>query len=176
MKSRLLDNAPYLVDLVRYLAYPLAVLQFLRMVRWLWSRVKKEVAPITPKTRRESARYFSALVSVFTVAFGAIILLAVSLQKTSPLSPSLVLLAGAVGALALLGQLVMVFGLPAYEYTMGLEERCQHLEHRDQLREVRLRDAERDIQSLKRFIEEQFPTQRELDFMDSVATRDEYTS
>ena len=178
MKSHLLDMAPYL-DMSRYVVYALAFLQFLRTIRWLWSRVRKEVAPITPKTRRESVRFLSALVSVATIAFGVIILLAIGLQKTSPLSPTLVVLAGGVGGLAVLGQLIMAVGVPAYNYTMSLEERCQHLELQDRIRDERLRLAELEIQSMRRFLEEQFPTQQKLAFMNSMvnaATRDEYTS
>ena len=179
MKSHLLDMAPYLGEISRYVIYALAVLEILRGIRWFLHRLKKEVAPITPRTRREAARYFTALVSVLTIAFGLVVLLAVSLLKAPWLSPALVVVAGVIAALGLLGQLLQVFGLPAYEYTMGLEERCRQLEHRDRVREERLRAIELEIHSVRRILEEQFPTQQKLDFtnsMVSAATRDEYTS
>jgi hypothetical protein len=172
MKSHLLDIAPYL-------AYPLALLQILKAVRLFWSRIRKETAPVTPKSRRESARFFAVLVGIFPIGFGLVLLLAISLQKTSTLSPTLVLLAGAVAALGLLGHLVVAFGLPAYNYTKDLEQRCQDLEERDQIREMRVKALELEVQSVKQFLEEQFPSQQKLAFMNGVVnaeTRDEYTS
>ena len=172
MKSHLLDMAPYL-------AYPLAGLQLLKLIRWLWVKTRREVAPITPKSMRESIRFVPPLVTIVAIAAGAIILLLVSLQKVSLSSPALILLGGLVCALVLLGQLLQAFLIPALDYAKGLEERCRYLEYRDHIREEKLKLIELDVQFLKRIQEEQFPTQQKLAFMNSMvnaATRDEYTS
>lgn len=171
MKSHLLEIAPYL-------AYFL-FLFLLKAIRFFWSKRRKEMAPLTPKTRRESARFLSTLVSVSGIAFGLVFLLAISFQKTFSPSPMWVLVAGVVAALGLLGYLLQAFGIPAYEYTKDLEQRCQNLEDRDQSRAVRLKALELEVHSLKQFVEEQFPSQQKLEFMNSVVNperRDEYTS
>lgn len=178
MKTHLLEIASYL-EKAPYLAYPLALLQIVMSLRWFWLKTRKEVAPHTPKTRIESARFFTVLVSVLIIAFGLLVLLAVSFLQTSSLSQTLVVLGGVVAGLSLLGSLLMAFGLPAYNYVRDLEERCQRLEDRYQIREERLKATELEVQSMKRFLEEAFPTQQKLAFMDSVVqaeTGDEYTS
>lgn len=161
-----------LVEISPYLAGLLTAWQIFRAILFVWRKTKKEVGPITPKSRTESARFFTVLVSVLTITFGLVVLLAVGLQATSSLSPALVVLAGAVAGLGLLGALVMAFGLPAYNYVKDVEARCQRLEER-------LRTTELDVQPMKRFLEETFPTQQKLAFMDSMVhaeTQDEYTS
>ena len=115
MKSHLLDMAPYL-------AYPLAGLQLLKLIHWLWVKTRREVAPITPKSMRESIRFVPPLVTIVAIASGAIILLLVSLQKVSLSSPALILLGGLVCALVLLGQLLQAFLIPALDYAKGMEE------------------------------------------------------
>lgn len=107
-------------------AYVLLIWQLLKGIRRFiryWIEMRKAVVPIAQKSMRDSARFFSALILVLAITFGVLLLLAVTSQQTSPPSQTLPLLAGGVGALALLGALLMGIGVPAYNYTMDLKDR-----------------------------------------------------
>jgi hypothetical protein len=93
------------------------------------SQANHELEPaITVQPKSNFFRFVSAFIFACSVAFGALLLLVVSLQQTGPLARTLSILAGGIGALGISGTLVMLFGLPAYNDTLRLQERFQHLE------------------------------------------------
>jgi cell division protein FtsB len=200
MTSPLLDNAPYgayailLGMLVKFLY---------RRIR-PWIRTREEMAKNKAKARRQTAALFSAFVFACAVALALLVLLAVTLPQTSPRTPIILLLAGAVGALGVMGALLLVFGLPAYNYVIDLEEQYQSLEEqyrsldlRNQTLEDRHKKLEYRWQSLEErhhkfeeklkaiesqgqasgLLEEQLPVQRNLAFMEmwQVQKRDHDT-
>lgn len=182
MTSPLLDHAPY----GAYVLLLGLLVKFLyRRIR-PWIRTREEMAQNKAKARRQTASFLAALVFVCAVAFALLVLLAVILPQTSPRTPIILLLAGADGALGVMGALLLVFGLPAYNYVIDLEERYQNLEDqyrslashnqnlgyrwhsladRYQKLEDRMKAVESQIQANAR-LEEQFPQQGKLAFMD----------
>lgn len=194
MISPLLDNAPYG-------AYALLLgllLKFLyRRIR-PWIKTRKEMPTTKAKTRRHTASFFSALLFACAATFALLLLLAVSLPQTAPQTPIVLLLAGCAAALGVMGVLLLVFGLPAYNQVSDLDDRCQDLEdqypsldHRNQILEDRNQKLEDRYQKLEErlkaielqdqaqngLLEEQFPNQRKLAFMEmwSVQKRDHDT-
>jgi cell division protein FtsB len=122
-----------------------------------------------------------------------LLLLAVTLPPTSLQSPIVRLLGGGVGALCVMGTLLLIFGLPAYNSVIDLDDRYQNLEgqylsldRRNQFLETRFRNLEDRYQKLEEtlkelegqnqngLLEEQLPVQRNLAFMEmwSVQRRD----
>jgi len=136
--------------------------------------------------RRQTARYFSGFVLTCAVAFGLLMLLAVTLSPTLPETPIVRLLAGGVGALGVMGALLLIF-LPAYYAVIDLidryqklEDRCSSLDRRNQYLEMRchaLEDRNEKFEERLKAIElrdqglseEQLPIQRNLAFMDMWA-------
>lgn len=191
MTSPLLENAPYGAYAV--LVWLLVKFIYRRIRPWIKSR--EEMARDKGKARRQTASFFSALVFACAVSFALLVLLAVALPQTSPRTPIILLLAGAAGALGLMGALLLVFGLPAYNSVMDLEERvfqsledqnqrsdhrnevlesrCRSLEDRNQKLEYQCRGLEEKLKAIElkgqgdsESSEEQFPVQRKLAFMD----------
>jgi hypothetical protein len=157
-----------------YAAYALALWHLLRGIRWVirrWNRMRKAAETITPKSRRDSVRFFSAFIAVLAVAFGLLLLLAVTSQQASPQSRTLPLLAGGVAALTLIGVFMIVVVVPAYNYVMDFVERQQVMEQR-------LKVVEVQVQAQAGLLEEQFPVQPKLAFMENTAagTSRDYTS
>jgi len=154
-----------------YAAYAVALWQGIRWLNRRWNRITKAVVPITAKSRRASARFFAAFIVVLAIGFGVLLLLAVVSQQASPQSRALPLLACGVAALALIGTLLMVVGVPAYNYVMDLEDRHEVLD-------ARLKVVEGQLQAQLGLLEEQFPIQPKLAFMENTATgtREDYTS
>ena len=182
MTSPLLGNAPY----GAYLILLGLLVKFLyRRIR-PWIRTREEMAKNKAKARRQTAAFFSAFVFACAVAFALLVLLAVTLPQTTPRTPIILLLAGAVGALGVLGALLLVFGLPAYNCVIDLEERYQSLEEQFRNLDLRNKTLEYRWHSLEErhhkveerlkaiesqaqasgLLEEQLPKQRNLAFMD----------
>ena len=200
MTSPLLDNAPY----GAYLILLGLIVRFLyRRIR-PWIRTREEMAKDKAKARRQTAAFFSAFVLACAVAFALLILLAATVPQTYPRTPIIMLLAGAVGALGVMGALLLVFGLPAYNSVIDMEEQHQSLEekyhsldlqnqtlellnqkleYRSQSQEERLRKLEERIKAIESqgqasgLLEEQLPMQRNLAFMEmwQVQKRDHDT-
>jgi hypothetical protein len=161
--------------------------------------------PLKAKTRRQTASFFSALLFASAATFALLLLLAVALPQTSPRTPIVLLLAGGASALGVIGVLLLVLGVPAYNHVGDLDDRCQNLEdqypnldHRNQILEIRCRSLEDRNQKLEDryqkleerlkaielqdqsqngLLEQQFPAQRKLAFMEiwSVQKRDHDT-
>jgi hypothetical protein len=192
MTSPLLENAPYGAYVV--LVWLLVKFIYRRIRPWIKSR--EEMA--RGKARRQTASFFSALVFACAVSFALLVLLAVALPQTSPRSPIILLLAGGAGALGLMGALLLVLGVPAYNSVMDLEDRvfetledqnqlsndrnegleswCRSLEDSNQKLEYQCRGLEERLKALEskgpdeiESSEEQFPIQRKLAFMDMWA-------
>ena len=141
------------------------------------NKTNKEIADEKARTRRQTARITSVLVFACSVAFGLLLLLAVTVPPTSPETPIIRLLAGGAGALCVLGALSMIFGLRAYNCVIDLDDRCRSLEDRNQKLEERLKAIELQGQAQNGLLEEQLPIQRNLAFMEmwTVQKRDHDT-
>ena len=191
MASPLLDNAPY----APYLVLLGLLLRFIyRRIR-PWIKTREEMAKTTAKVKRQAATFFSAFVLVCGVAFALLVLLAVMLPESSPARPIVSLFAAIAGGLGLIGALLLVFGVPAYDYVMNLDDRVSqsleaqnlHLDHLNQLLEYRyhrlefsylkledryqkleerLKAIESQDQNQNGRLEEQLPLQRNLAFME----------
>jgi hypothetical protein len=191
MFSPLLDNAPYGAYA---LLLGLLLKFFYKRIR-PWIKTRKEMATDKAETRRQTVTIFSVLVFACSVAFGLLLLLGVTLPQTSPQTPIVRLLAGGAGALCVMGALLMIFGLPAYNYVIDLADRyqnleahyrsldrrnqflenlCRSFENRNEKLEERLKAIELQGQVQNGGLEEQLPIQRNLAFMDmwSVQKRD----
>lgn len=185
MTSPLLDNTPYGVYVI--LLWVLVKFLYRRIRPWI--RTREEMAKNKAKARRQTAAFFSAFVFVCAVVFALLVLLAVTLTQTYR-TPIVLLLAGAVGALGVMGALLLVFGLPAYYYAIDLEEQYQSLaeqyrrleywwqslEGRHHKHEDRLKAIESQSQA-SGLLEEQLPMQRNFAFMEirQVQKRDHDT-
>src|SRR5262245_12883217 len=96
-----------------------------------WIKTRKEMAQEKEKekekaeTKRQSARYFSGLIFICGVALALGVSLAVTVSQTSPGSPIVLLLAGGAAALSIMGVLLLVVGLPAYNYVLDLEQKLE---------------------------------------------------
>jgi len=191
MTFSLLDKAPY----VPWVIILGILLRFIYRLIRPWIKTREERAKTTAKLKREAATFFSAFVFVCGVAFAALVLLAVALPQWSPARPIVSLLAAGSIALGLIGLLLLVFGVPAYNHVMELADRVsqnlkdqnQHLDHLNQLLEYRYRSLEVRYLKLEdrylkleermrgidlqgpardRHFEKQFPLQRNLAFME----------
>ena len=184
MMSPLLDNGAYA------LLFGLLLRFLYRLIRpWIKTREEmatdvdkasnpgREIADDKAKTRRQIAKLFSMLVFACSVAFALLLLLALTLPQTLPRTPIVLLLTGGVGALCVIGALLMIFGLPAYNCVMDLDDRCRSLEDYNQKLEERLKEIELQGQTQNELLEEQFPRQQKLAFMEmwSVQKRDHDT-
>ena len=183
MTSPLLDNAPWAILL------GLAARFLYKRIR-PWIRTREEMAKNKAKARRQTAAFFSAFVFACAVVFALLVLLAVTLPQTYPRTPIILFLAGAVGALGVMGALLLVFGLPAYNSVIDLEEqhqsladRYQRLEYWWQSLEVSHHKLDERVKAIESqaqasgLLEEQLPMQRNFPFMEirQVQKRDHDT-
>ena len=188
MISPLMDKGVYTILLG-------LVLKFLYKSIRPWIKTREEMArekendKDKTETRRQTAKYFSGFVLTCAVAFGLLILLAVTLPQTSPETPVVRLLAGGAGALTVMGALLLIFGLPAYYAVIDLidryqklEDRCSSLDRRNQFLEMRCHGLENRSEKFEErlkaielqdqgHLEEQLPIQRNLAFMEMWAVQ-----
>lgn len=147
---------PTFRELFGFLTIGVVLWRLLRFIRGFRHRLemRKAAAPTTVESTRERNRFFSAFISVLTIAFALLLLLVVSPQQTTQ-SRILSLLVSGVGALSLLGLLLLVFGVPAYNYILELKDHSQRLEEK-------LAATEVQIQAQNAFLEEDFPDHRKI--------------
>lgn len=93
-----------------------------------WDEKVKEIAPTDAESRAEPERLLPPFIVVSGIAFGALLLLAITVQQTAPPSPVITLLACAVGILVVSGLLLLVLGVPAYNTIMSVAERLKVVE------------------------------------------------
>lgn len=140
---------------------------------------REEKARTTPRVRRLVGRLLAAFLIACAVALVALVLVALTLPQTSPYFPLVLPLAGIALALFFFVGLLATVGLLAFDYIVEVEDRCQKLEDRDQIRDESLKEIELRLQLQGRSLEELFPGQQKLPFMtDSLISgrREEYPS
>lgn len=160
-----------------------------------WIRTREERNKAEPRPKRETAIFFPAFVSVCGVVFVGLALLAVAFPEPAPSRPIVSAIAIGGGALSIIGLLLLVFGVPAYNHVMKLDDRVsqnlerqkQDLDRFKQLLEFQLRSSqdrqlkledlclrllarvkelESEDRAPKKQGEEQLPPQGNLAFMD----------
>jgi len=138
-----------------------ALWQCVRVIRWIirrWPELKKLIAPITTDSRFDLPRLFSALV----VASGtALFLLSINSGEAPPRFQLLA------GALTMLGTLLLVFGAPAYIFTVNLKKDHEDLKGTVKTLAAQNQHLVEEVEALKaqietRSLEQELPEQQLL--------------
>ena len=133
------------------------------LIRWLirrWPKNKKAVTPVSAESKRDSLPFISASVIALSITFGVLLLLSVNSQPGSPPSRAFSFLAAVVAAINLIGVLLLVFGVPAYKFTMDLKEAHEGFEEKVKALVLQIQGLKETVEELKAQIPTVSPAQQ----------------